>query len=226
MNAKRTDISKVRSKAIMLLNLPMIGSGSFYVNHPFFQLLFELIDDKYYNLTDREDLQEVVRLKTECINHSNAEEIFQMIRMPYRLMFLDLVWKYLNPKLFSKILENTWIMTENPSAYKGVSLDSIKEMFLHADKKQLMSAKEFKKYQNLPSKVILYRGVQSKSNPNGFSWTPDIKTAKWFAERYEEDNGYILKVEMPKERIFACFDSRNESEIVCDPRRLKKLRVC
>ncbi len=61
----------------------------------------------------------------------------------------------------------------------------------------------------------VFRGVGTKSNPNGISWTTDFNVAKWFAKRWN-NGGYIIKAKIRKNSILAYYLRRNEFEIIAD----------
>ena len=72
----------------------------------------------------------------------------------------------------------------NPSITKT----ELSDMFKRADKEFLMSEKEYKKWQDLPEKLTIYRGVTEYNGKNirALSWTTNYDTAKWFAGRYDK----------------------------------------
>ena len=72
--------------------------------------------------------------------------------------------------------------------------------FKAADKQILMDKDEYEAYQMLPNTVDIYRGIASKSNLNGISWTTNFETAKWFANRWNK-NGYVVKAKIFKNNV-------------------------
>lgn len=62
------------------------------------------------------------------------------------------------------------------------------------------------------------RGVAVHRNPEGISWTQDLKTAQWFAQRFDSHKlqGYVRTGIIDKKHILAYFDDRGEKEIVVD----------
>ena len=61
---------------------------------------------------------------------------------------------------------------------------------------------------HLPEKVTLYRGARGKPTTarKGISWTLDRDVAVWFAMRFARSQPVVLKAEVPRTRIVACFD--------------------
>ena len=56
-------------------------------------------------------------------------------------------------------------------------------------------------------------------NIKALSWTLDKDTAEWFAHRFGE-NGTVYEAQIQKKYIYAFFNSRNESEVIVDPKHL------
>jgi hypothetical protein len=79
-------------------------------------------------------------------------------------------------------------------------------------------------YDALPAVVPAWRGCE-RGRERGLHWTTDRAVAERFASgrRCVNQLPTLVQAQIPKEHIFAVFVSREESEIVLDPRRLKKL---
>lgn len=75
-------------------------------------------------------------------------------------------------------------------------------------------------------KSRIYRGVSNVSDEKilkGLSWTLNLKTAQWFANRWNRaggDKGYIQTSTVNKQDILAYFGSRGEETVVVDGRKL------
>lgn len=85
----------------------------------------------------------------------------------------------------------------------------------------------------LPPLIAVYRGC-ARYRVRGLAWSTDRKIGEWFAkgdrfnpiDRFDNEPDRVLATAIiPKENVFACFTDRTESEIVCDPRRLRKLQI-
>jgi hypothetical protein len=81
-------------------------------------------------------------------------------------------------------------------------------------------------YDALPQLVPVWRGCE-QWRQRGLSWTTDRTVAEGFAKgkRHINKAPTLVHAEIPKQHIFAVFVCRNESEIVLDPRRLRKLKA-
>jgi hypothetical protein len=90
----------------------------------------------------------------------------------------------------------------------------------------LLTNDALKFYEALPSLIQVWRGCE-RGRERGLSWTLDRDVAKRFAtgQRCINGNPTLVKAQIPKEKVFAVFVDRNESELALDPRRLKKLTI-
>lgn len=152
----------------------------------------------------------------------DVEGVFWLIRKPWRLGFLKGIKKYLDNKEFSGLLGDIWVDVESPNMDGFVSEDVLLEWFQTADKTSLMSEEELETYNYLPDEVQIYRGVGTKSNPKGFSWTTNLEVAERFAERYSmlDGDGYIAVATVKKEDVLAYFSRRDEDEYIVDGNKL------
>jgi len=79
-------------------------------------------------------------------------------------------------------------------------------------------------YDALPKIIPVWRGCE-RGRERGLYWTTDRSVAEGFAEgkRFSNKRPTVVQAQIPKPHIFAVFVNRQESEIVLDPRRLRKL---
>ena len=79
-------------------------------------------------------------------------------------------------------------------------------------------------YDALPRVVQVWRGCE-QGRERGLSWTTDRAIAAEFAQgkRCRNKTPTLVHAEIPKQHILAVFTERQESEIVLDPRRLRRL---
>jgi hypothetical protein len=104
--------------------------------------------------------------------------------------------------------------------------DELRQACAQVDLADFLGPAERRFFDSLPSVVTVWRGCE-QGRERGLSWTTDRATAEGFArgKRYINKNPTLVRAEIPKRHIFAVFVGRNESEIVVDPRRLRKLRT-
>lgn len=84
----------------------------------------------------------------------------------------------------------------------------------------LMDEAERARVAALPEVVTAYRGFSHPGGQAGISWTLEREQAEWFARRLEVLGGaFVATVVVPRERIVAVFDGRDEAEAVIPDRR-------
>ncbi|WP_024346876.1 hypothetical protein [Lacrimispora indolis] len=78
----------------------------------------------------------------------------------------------------------------------------------------------------MPKILKVYRGVRVEDY-KGLSWTRNKKVAEWFANRDSFLNnkcGYVFSGELAREDIIAKFNGRQESEVVCDWKKVRNIQ--
>lgn len=119
-----------------------------------------------------------------------------------------------------------WITVENINRDKNVSQPELIRWLKYSDKEYLMTKEDVDVLNNLPDRIQIYRGVSNVSNEKiskGLSWTLNLETAKWFANRWNrtgDTKGYIQTSTVNKQDILAYFVSRGEDGVVVDGRKL------
>ncbi len=89
----------------------------------------------------------------------------------------------------------------------------------------LMTSAEYRRLASLPDLVDVWRGrmyndLDGELRP---SWTLDSDVANQYTYGPGQPRGWILHAQIPRDRIFALFEERSESEVVVDPRALRIL---
>lgn len=130
---------------------------------------------------------------------------------PYRInAFLEIEDKLSN-KDYWELLSDVWVNSENIwqnlATWKELLTDN------RSGKMHFMNAEERKKLRSLPDVVTVYRGCTNK-NKNGLSYTLDKNRAIFFTKYRFAKDGRVIKKEVPKTKIFAYLNGRNEDEII------------
>ncbi len=222
---KTTQLDKVKETAISFLHISVKETkfSPIVVQHPIFESALQLCKmyngNETINILDcsEDERKKVYDLYTFRIKGCDSvSAVMRHIRKAYRLTFLKYTKKFLSDKDFSELLADVWTKSENPNDDVNVPISEIITWFKEADKKYLMTKKEWDYIEKLPEEITVYRGVSIDRNPDGLSYTDSLKKAIWFKERFERWNkkGYIITGKIKKEDILAYFDSRGEQEIV------------
>lgn len=223
-NNKETNLQKIREATKMLLLVPfsVIEDIPFFVQHPIFDTTTVYIkndgdDGRYYNLLDIDDYRSIIKYYINHIDNASVIGCYMMMRTPYKLTWLKYCEEYLSEKDLAEYLAHSWVEEENPNQDVNCPIPYLVKLFKKCNKQYLMTEEDYKIYQTLPDEITVYRGVAVRRNPNGLSWTPNLKTAQWFANRFntETKKGYVQTAIVSKSKVLAYFNTRNEDEIVC-----------
>ena len=225
-----TNLDKIKEMAKIFLYLPIKVDENLppmlCVYHPFLAtsiIPVKSMDMQFADVLENpEALKEYQILMEGEIDKGNLHKIYNLIRKPYRLAFIKHCEKFLSEKDLAELFANAWVSSENPNQDANCSISFLIKMFQKCDKKYLMKEEDYKVYESLPDTFTIYRGVAVGRNPKGLSWTQNLETAKWFANRFNTDikKGYVQVGIAKKEHVLAYFNTRGEDEIVYNSKKL------
>lgn len=222
----KTDMKKVNDVARCLLYLEPEFKEYMIVSHPFFNnSIFpkKNINDGFYNLSNTLELNEARKIVEEDIAKVDKYNTYLiMINKPYLAAFFKYTKDYVSEEDYNSFLADMWTMVEFVNNDANISPNQFVNIFKKTKKELLMEEDELLAYNKLDDKLTVYRGVKPKSSTKALSWTTDIKTAQWFADRWEK-NGKVYKAQIDKKYVFAYFLGRGESEVVLDYHKLENV---
>lgn len=161
------------------------------------------------------------------IDHTDsAMHVAYLVTKSYSLGFLKFAEPHLARDAFAEILAYMWANTEEPNNDPNLTKAKLLSMFKAADPAALMDEDELLEFRTLDDVVTVYRGVTSYNarNVKALSWTLDREKADWFAHRYGEE-GTVYEAQISRQHIYAVFSSRNESEVIVDPKYLTGVTI-
>jgi len=228
----QTNMQEVKcvAKWLLFTDVHTTEYSPMIVHHPFASSGFMMLPgtneilDITASMESREKWRDYLGKKID--EAKSAYEIFLMLNKTYALTFIKYAKDGLSAAEFSEILADAWIKAEAPNMDVNVSKTELVGLFSQADKQSLMTESEQKRFADLTETVTVYRGVTSYNakNVRALSWTLDRSKAEWFAHRFSED-GKVYQAQINKADILAIFTSRNESEVVLNPRKLQQLKA-
>jgi hypothetical protein len=195
-------------------------SGFPLLNHPLVQnVLHHHVMNRTMNMRYKQK-QESLR---KAIEEKDFMKIIFLHERPYRLnAFVNSVYPYLKDHHYWDILGSIW--TDTMNSWQN---HDIWEMLWENDipgREFCMKENDREFYNNLPDKIVAYRGVCENKNVFGFSWSLDNKVARKFSRMYSR-NGSVYQTTITKKNVFAYFSSRNEAEIVVRPKTYKVKKI-
>lgn len=230
---KVTDLKAIQDVAIAFLyqEIEETRFSPIVVIHPVFEsaIVYSPRTRSMVNiLEDKDGLSDMLDYYSNRINKAgDISNIYTLIRDSYKLTFFKFISQYLSPKDYAEYLADAWTVSENPNQDVNVSLSQAERLFKKANKKYLMTSKEYRVYNELPDEFTVYRGVAVGRNPKGMSWTRNKSTAEWFSSRFDldEEHGYVQAATAYKKDVLAYFNSRNEDEIVISTNSLTDIHI-
>lgn len=220
-----------KTAKLLFAAVPLEGHpdfGALIVSHPFTETALvplRLDDGTFTFINLLEDKDGAQKWQQQCFykidSLSTIHGICYQICKAWRLTFLKYAKPYLTKDTFSELFADVWTGSENPNMDANCTLKEMIGWFKNSNKKKLMEEEEYSVWENLPNKFEVYRGVAKGRAKYGLSWTRNLDTAEWFANRWDGDC-YILKATIEKKHALAYFNSRDEDEIVVDVFAIKK----
>ena len=230
---KETNLDAIKSVARTLLYVDITETEfPFLLIHPFLNNRFMSFNNKDKIpkdiLASDENLQKARDFFEERINKSdNVWQILMYMHTPYRPLLFKLCANDLSDKDYAQMLVEVWTGTENPNQDANVKIEEWIRFFKKAKKDLLMTEEELAIYNgfNDTDEITIYRGVGHEREPYGLSWTANIATAQWFANRWGNRDAYIFKTTCKKPDILAYFNRRKENELVVNVKNLDKSKM-
>lgn len=234
---KKTDLSKIKQIATGFLELDIVPDDLIpgIVHHPFISNNFIYNPSNPQNkiillFTDTGELFEpaynvfVTETKNKIEQARSYFDIFVLVTKSYKSAFLLYSFQYLDKQDLGKYLKEVWLSCDYVNIDKNVSKSKYASLFKKADKHTLMDDEEYEIFTNMPDTITLYRGINktSKHPMDGMSWTSNLETAFWFANRFSNQDGIVYVLNVPKKYVLAYFS--HEEEYVVDYKYLKECK--
>jgi hypothetical protein len=204
--------------------------GMYFIKHPYFSSSFypkqEDINDQINKINNS------FRKKMKWIDDFLEKEkregkwkwfLSNMVELPY--MFDEFLTHKdkLTDKEYWETLGYIFTLTE----FQSRQIDDWISLFnsKRPERENLMNDDDWVFYNQLPDKIMIWRGVNDENFVKGLSWTTDKERGEWFAERFSHIYGekILCKTRIEKEKILMC--SPHESLIVCNPKDINNVLI-
>ena len=227
-----TDLEQVKSiaKTFLYLDIQTTKLSPIIVKHPFFDFGITAIHSEtglqVLNILESETDLRIARneIKHKISKADAVLQISMLVTKPYKLVFLKYIQEHLSPEDIARYLKCNWSLIENISGDLNVSKSAIVKMFKAADKTILLSKSEQQALEAMGKTVEIYRGIKNGKHHEilGISWTTNIETARFFANRFNK-GGCIYRAKIDLKDILAYFIDRLENEVVVNYRVLQDI---
>ena len=221
---KKTNLEAILEKAKKFVDVVEIKPDEkypFICSHPFTTSIF--VYGKDGNLCDLSKEEDYLRWRKGLFRYidecKSVEDIFCFLNTSWYLTFLKFTKDNMSLEDFSRAFGKAWVAQEDPNGDKNVPIRTSASWFKRADKKELMTKKDYEKWSTFETGLVVYRGVAVGRKPKGLSWTTSLEKAEWFAHRFDTDQeeGYVEKIVVSdKKNILCYFSTRDEEEVVID----------
>lgn len=204
----------------MLAHLPLSETdfSPIVVQHPFFESAILYNGKNMFNAFEqKEEYNQYVNRFCDTIHKcESVSAILRLVRKSYRLTYLKFLRQYkaISLKECGNLLAQTWDLIETINHDANVPKAQVLRWIARADKNLLMNEQDYSIFNSLPDDVTVYRGCKNSQQIKGLSWTIDMNVAIFFANRFSKGN--IYQATIPKNKIIAYINDRNEHEIILD----------
>lgn len=188
---------------------PGTGSLPAMIHHPLMITFYDDSQDSVerYNLV----LKAVREQYQAALTREDYEEALLLhVTRPYRSIFFDMFADKMSDQEYWRLAGRLWIDQENPEDFP----DEWKARFTaeRPEKHHIMTESEREAFDALPDTFTIYRGGP-EAKRDVLSWTTDLKTARWFADRYKGGHP-VWRSTIAKTDALALWLGRGESEVV------------
>lgn len=166
----------------------------------------DMIRDHYYKCLQEDDPVRAL------VYHNKRDKV--------RQVYLILMNGHFSPKAFYELLVDTYSHVEDGFETLVLMMEAYKMRHDEYVRKEVRKALRQHKG-NVGGEVIVYRGFNKYSNPQGTSYTFDYEIAKFFANRWDSEgkvNEYKIKVK----DILAYIPSKEDEVVSCKSTLLRE----
>lgn len=174
-----------------------------YINNTVFVEIYSMDKEYFEGFKIKNMIKAREQHHKECFDKKDYRRLFCIIDKPFRLEWFKKLYNDIPQKDKLEIFKGIYSSMEY--GFKEISNNMLKELYKNYNFDR-------SKFDDI---VIIYRGEASKSNSykNAYSWSLDLETAMWFANRFNS-NGKVYKGKVKKENILDYITDRDEDEIL------------
>lgn len=197
------------------------------LKHP---LVFSVLHNPRLNAMVNQQFRQKEQYAEESFEAERWSAYVFIHERPHRLEAFADCAELMSDADYWELLGSIWTDSENIWQMEDLWLEYLDSD--RGDRTQIMgisetpddvAASNAKTYSELPSEVEVYRGFSLEERQQGLSWTTNRKVAEFFARRLSQqgDHPQIVHGRVSKSDVIACFNDRNEEELVVLPENVE-----
>lgn len=229
---RETNMGLIKGVAMSLLFQEVIPCQQFgfIVYHPFTNTNTVLVrNEKKTGEKEIVDILHDVKGKRLWMNEMKDRiyacetpwQILYLMNKPYYFAFIKFAHSMMSNKDLGMILSHAWVSVEYSNDDANLSPKEMIHLLKSLPIELLMTEEDLKLWDTFPETLQIFRGVNkhNESSVNtALSWTLNLETARWFANRFDDNNeGKVYSQTVNKADVLAFFNTRNEMEVLIQP---------
>lgn len=158
-----------------------------------------------------DEIKKGLKLEEEVFYfNGDINDLLFLVEKRWYISFFNDNYFLLDKRKRRKAFRNAYTCIED--GFSRINNSIMEDSFILDDKEKTEILEQLS---SLPDTLTVYRGQGTKSTPLNVakSWTLDLKTAIFFANRWSND-GKVYKAKIKKENILYYTNDRNEQEII------------
>jgi hypothetical protein len=189
------------------------------IQHP---LVYSMMHSPQMNAVVNYQLKHKKEAVEKAKKEKNWNSYVFLHERAYRVNALSGIVQFIKTKQYWELLASVWVDSEN--IFQNEELWN--KLLCVSLPGTMMNKGEAKKLDHMPDEFEIYRGYSISNRWKGLSWTIKKDKALWFATRFKRPNetAKLAYGTIKKEDVIAYLESRQESEIVVFPGKIKNLK--
>lgn len=181
-----------------------------YMNGMVYVEIYQMSETFFIDMRIRDVILLREKYYKELLNNKEYKKLFILIDKPYRFYWYQQLYNEIPLEERYKLFIDIYSCSEY--GFNSLDKEFVEEVF------SLRPHKEINIFDNV---VTIYRGEGSKSThySEAYSWTTQLKTAKFFANRFNS-NGAIYQAKVNKKDILDYLEGRGEAEVLVMPEKV------
>ena len=190
------------------------------IQHPLVhQIFYSPMQNRMYNAMFHHKLQNFkTALRTEDWHY-----LLNLTERPFRIpVFSKYATRMSNLDYWTNL---AWVYVDSENIDQHSNLMMSLLLSERGGRRSLMVKGEQEALDAMPNVLRVYKGFSDYyAWDTDFSFTLDLKVARWFARRFDCPYPKLLEALVSKEAVLAYFTRRNEEEILVDPKHVQVIR--